>query len=95
MPAKKQNKIKNTSYFRDSWIPINSICLKNNFIKYGNAVNHSPHLKGEAIDILVLDVNNDGKLNETDVDLVYKILDEKSIKLYIAVTQMLAFMQYG
>jgi len=48
--------------------------------KYGNAVKTSRHLKGEAIDIIVFDVNNDGESNSTDVDIVYQLLDKKIIK---------------
>lgn len=47
--------------------------------KYGNASKNSTHLKGEAIDILVLDVNNDGESNHLDVDIVYNILNKKVI----------------
>ena len=55
--------------------PINDL-----LVKFGNAVRESRHLKGKAIDILVFDVNNDGKSNHEDVDLVYNILDRKVIK---------------
>ncbi len=48
--------------------------------KYGGAAKNSRHLKGEAIDVLVLDVNDDGKMNSEDVDIVYNILDNKIIK---------------
>ena len=53
-----------------------------NFIlnKIGQAVSNSQHLEGNAIDILVLDVNNDGKSNAEDVDIIYRILDEKIIR---------------
>ncbi|MEZ4883431.1 MAG: hypothetical protein R3E32_01750 [Chitinophagales bacterium] len=48
--------------------------------KYGNAAKNSKHLSGEAIDIVVLDVNKDGKSNAKDVDIVFKILDEQIVK---------------
>ncbi len=48
--------------------------------KYGSAVKSSRHLKGEAIDILVLDINKDGESNSKDVDIVYGLLDKKIIK---------------
>lgn len=53
-----------------------------NFIlnKIGQAVPNSQHLKGNAIDILVLDVNDDGQSNAADVDIIYRILDEKIIR---------------
>jgi len=44
--------------------------------KFGGASSKSKHLKGQAIDIIVLDVNDDGNINSTDVDIVYKILDK-------------------
>ena len=47
---------------------------------FQNAAKQSQHLKGEAIDFLVLDINDDGKINGEDVDLVYKILDKEIIK---------------
>lgn len=48
--------------------------------KFGGASSKSKHLKGQAIDILVLDVNGDGKRNFKDVDIIYKILDKKIIQ---------------
>jgi hypothetical protein len=39
-----------------------------NSVKNGN----SKHLVGKAIDIFVLDVNNDGKFNKTDYELIKK-----------------------
>ncbi len=44
------------------------------------AAKNSRHLKGEAIDIVVLDVNGDGKANALDVDIVYNILDQEIIR---------------
>jgi uncharacterized protein YcbK (DUF882 family) len=44
------------------------------------AAKNSQHLKGKAIDIMVLDVNGDWKCNAKDVDIIYKILDKKIIK---------------
>ncbi|MCI4670361.1 MAG: hypothetical protein MRZ79_19645 [Bacteroidia bacterium] len=48
--------------------------------KFGGAASQSRHRKGEAIDIVVLDVNGDGKANSEDVDIVYKILNKKIIR---------------
>ena len=62
------------------------ICTKRNewindiFIKISQAEPNSRHLKGEAIDILVFDINSDGKINGKDVDIVYNILDTEIIK---------------
>lgn len=46
---------------------------------YGGAAKNSRHLKGEAIDIIVLDVNKDGEMNTKDVDIVVRILDRKIV----------------
>lgn len=48
--------------------------------KLSGAASNSQHLAGQAIDIVVLDVNDDGEVNATDVDLVYEILDKKIIQ---------------
>lgn len=45
-------------------------------VKFSGAATKSKHLTGEAIDFLVLDINNDGNRNSDDVDIVYKILEE-------------------
>lgn len=47
--------------------------------KLGTAARNSQHLKGNAIDIIILDVNNDNSINSKDVDLVYNILNKKII----------------
>jgi uncharacterized protein YcbK (DUF882 family) len=49
-------------------------------VKYSGAATKSWHLTGDAIDFLVFDINNDGKRNAADVDIVYKILDEEIMK---------------
>lgn len=62
------------------------VCTKRsawvNFIlnKISQAELNSRHLKGEAIDILVGDINSDGKINGKDVDIVFQILDNEIIK---------------
>ncbi len=48
--------------------------------EYGNAAKNSKHLNGEAIDIVVLDVNKDGESNAEDVDIVFDILNEQIVK---------------
>jgi len=40
----------------------------------------SRHLRGEAIDFIVFDVNEDGNSDHKDVDIVYEILDRKIVK---------------
>lgn len=48
--------------------------------RLGNAVPDSRHKSGQAIDIIVLDINDDGKADANDVDIVYEILDRKIVK---------------
>jgi len=47
--------------------------------EFGGAAKNSVHKKGQAIDIIVLDVNGDGTYNSKDVDIVYRILDKQII----------------
>lgn len=49
-------------------------------VKFGGAASKSQHIQYKAIDIIVLDVNNDGKKNAKDVNIVYEILDRKVIR---------------
>lgn len=46
---------------------------------FGGASKNSRHLKGDALDIIVLDVNGDGTADRADVDIVHRILDEDLI----------------
>ena len=48
--------------------------------QFGSASSKSRHKHGEAIDIIVLDVNDDGESNSQDVDIVYKLLNKKIIR---------------
>ena len=50
------------------------------FNKFGGAAKKSQHLQGNAIDIIVLDVNGDDKMDRKDVDLIYTILNKKIIR---------------
>jgi uncharacterized protein YcbK (DUF882 family) len=52
----------------------------NQILTLFGASSKSRHLDGDAIDIMVLDVNSDGEIDSKDVDIVYKILDKKIIK---------------
>ena len=45
--------------------------------RLSSASKNSQHLTGKAIDIIILDVNEDGEVDGKDVDLVYQILEEK------------------
>ena len=54
--------------------------LQNELIRPFGAAKYSQHLKGNALDVLVLDVNGDGKANSNDVDIVYAILDKKIVR---------------
>ena len=49
-------------------------------VKLAGASTRSRHLTGDAVDFLVLDVNDDRKRNSADVDIVYKILEEEIMK---------------
>jgi len=49
-------------------------------VKYSGAASKSRHLSGDAIDFLVMDVNDDGKRNSKDVDIVTEILEKEIIK---------------
>lgn len=46
---------------------------------FGGASRKSRHLRGQAIDVVVLDVNDDGEIDRKDVDIVYRILDRQII----------------
>ncbi len=48
--------------------------------KFGGASRNSQHLRGKAIDIIVLDINQDGICDTKDVDVIYKIMDREIIK---------------
>ena len=49
-------------------------------VNYSGAASKSRHLKGDAIDFLVFDINNDGKRNFTDVNIVTEILEREIMK---------------
>ena len=48
--------------------------------KFSGAASKSKHKVGQAIDIIVLDINDDGTIDAKDVDIVYQILDQQIIK---------------
>ena len=52
----------------------------NNVLTLFGASSKSRHLSGDAIDIMVMDVNRDGKIDSKDVDIVYAILDRKILR---------------
>ncbi|HEY5771886.1 MAG TPA: hypothetical protein VIS75_04625 [Chitinophagaceae bacterium] len=49
-------------------------------VNYSGAASKSRHLKGDAIDFLVFDINNDGKRNSIDVNIVTEILEKEIMK---------------
>jgi len=49
-------------------------------VKFSGAASGSKHLKGDAIDFLVFDINDDGMRNSNDVDIVTNILETKIMK---------------
>ena len=53
--------------------------LDNKLLALGGASRKSHHLRGEALDIIVLDVNDDGTADAADVDIVHRILDQELI----------------
>ena len=46
-------------------------------VKLSGAASKSKHLGGDAIDFIVLDINDDGKRNARDVDIVTGILEKE------------------
>jgi uncharacterized protein YcbK (DUF882 family) len=52
----------------------------NQLLTLFGASSKSRHLTGDAIDIMVWDVNDDGEIDSNDVDIVYNTLDEKILK---------------
>ncbi len=53
--------------------------LDNWLLGFGGAARKSRHLEGDAIDIVVLDVNGDGDADAEDIDIVYGILEHELI----------------
>ena len=49
-------------------------------VKFSGAAKESRHLIGDAIDFIVFDINDDGKSDSKDVDIIYDILDKEIIK---------------
>ena len=45
-------------------------------VKLSGAAKDSRHLVGDAIDFIVFDINDDGKSDGKDVDIVFEILDK-------------------
>lgn len=48
--------------------------------EFGGAAKNSKHKLGQAIDIIILDINQDGNIDSKDVDIVFKILDREIVK---------------
>ncbi|HYC87493.1 MAG TPA: hypothetical protein VEB86_19805 [Chryseosolibacter sp.] len=51
----------------------------NKLLTWFGASSKSRHLTGDAVDILVLDVNNDQAIDGKDVDIIYGLLDQKIV----------------
>jgi len=68
--------------YRERLLVISSKRAKwhNEILRLFGASSKSKHLTGDAIDIMVMDVNNDGRMDGHDVDIVYSILDQKIIR---------------
>lgn len=60
---KLQNSLESKAYLNEVYVISGKRpkVLNAFLVTFGNAVSTSRHLKGEAIDIIVLDINNDGK----------------------------------
>ena len=57
------------------------IQLHNKFqVMAAGAAQNSRHLKGNAIDFIVFDINDDGTSDARDVDIVYQLLDRKIVR---------------
>ena len=71
-----------TQGYKDNLLVISSKRARwhNKLLTPFGASSTSRHLKGDAIDIMVLDVNGDGTSNLTDVDIVYQLLDHSIVR---------------
>jgi uncharacterized protein YcbK (DUF882 family) len=49
-------------------------------VKFSGAAKESRHLIADAIDFIVFDINDDGKSDCKDVDIVYDILDKEILR---------------
>ena len=54
--------------------------FNNLLVIFNGAATNSRHVKCEAIDFIVFDINGDGSANSKDVDIAYEILDKEIIK---------------
>ncbi|MDN5214735.1 DUF882 domain-containing protein [Fulvivirgaceae bacterium BMA12] len=68
--------------YKDQLIIISSqrAAWHNQLLTLFGAATKSRHLRGDAIDIMVLDVNADGIIDGKDVDIVYILLDREIVK---------------
>ena len=68
--------------YNDNLLVISSKRAKwhNEVLTLFGASSTSRHLSGEAIDIMVMDVNDDGIMDARDVEVVYTILNSEIVK---------------
>lgn len=80
--ADLEQKVKDKGYKAQFYVVSGKRCKLHNYLlaRFGGAASKSRHLTGQAIDIIVLDVNKDGKINTNDVNIIYNILDTEIIK---------------
>ncbi|MFK7924174.1 MAG: YcbK family protein [Bacteroidia bacterium] len=73
-----QNELKAQKYRSDGFVMVNGY-RHPAYNKAKGGASRSRHMLGEAVDILIKDINGDGRNNQADKDIVLKILDEKVI----------------
>jgi len=76
---KLQHSLKEKGYNPDAfWIRYGHRHPKKN--EEANGAGSSKHIKGQAIDMVIEDINNDGKYTEEDKEIVLRIVDKEVIR---------------
>ena len=76
---KLQHSLKDNGYNPDAfWIRYGHRHPKKN--EEANGAGSSKHIKGQAIDMVIEDINNDGKYTEEDKEIVLQIVDKEVIR---------------
>ena len=73
-----QKELKNQGYRPDGFVLVNGY-RHPAYNKAKGGASRSRHMLGEAVDISIRDINQDGRSNQADKAIVLKILDEKVI----------------
>lgn len=75
-----KTELKNAGYQPSLWvISVKRAKWHNQLLTYFSTTSKSQHLKGNVIDILVIDLKNDAHYNQKDVDIDKLILRKSSI----------------